>query len=65
MPKWTGALMTTGTAGMFARVLQWFTYCSILLILALLSIGIYMKSTSKVAWITIGIDIAFFLCTNW
>ena len=44
------------------RVLQWFTYCSLFLILALLCIGIYMKSTPKVAWITIGVDIGFFLC---
>ena len=46
------------------RVLQWFTYCSLFLILALLSIGIYMKSTPKVAWITIGVDLGFFLCCN-
>ena len=49
---------------MFTRVLQWFAYCSLFLILALLCIGIYMKSTPKVAWITIGVDIAFFFCTQ-
>jgi len=48
------------------RVLQWFTFCSLYLILALLCIGICMKSTPKVAWITIGVDIGFFLsCQTW
>ena len=44
------------------RVLQWFTFFSLYLILALLCVGVYMKSTPEVAWITIGVDVGFFLC---